>query len=131
VYCMPFFINPTAATKTGCERKDIELLLRLIRYAYPHTASHIRPLVEVRHAWYAEHQDSLGSFSEFRFIEGMTPQRKDNPNQPSLDNLPLEKQYDVPRDLPDDLKDKAINFKDLCVNLPDWCAKESNESSRS
>lgn len=57
VYCLPFLINSTAATKTGCTRQDIELLLRLIRYAYPHTASHIRPLVEVRHAWYAEHKD--------------------------------------------------------------------------
>jgi len=72
VYCMPFFINPTAATKTGCTRRDIDLLLKLIPYAYPHTASHIRPLVEVRHAWYAEHKAPLGSFSEFRFIEAMT-----------------------------------------------------------
>jgi hypothetical protein len=33
VYCMPLFINPTAATKTGCTRQDIELLLKLIPYA--------------------------------------------------------------------------------------------------
>jgi hypothetical protein len=48
-------------------------LLKLIRYAYPHTKSDIRPLVEVRHAWYAEHEDALGSFSEFEFLEGLTP----------------------------------------------------------
>ena len=68
VYCMPFFINPTAATKTGCTRQDIELLLKLIPYAYPHTASHIRPLVEVRHAWYVEHKTSLGQVSPPRDV---------------------------------------------------------------
>jgi Cas7 group CRISPR-associated protein Csh2 len=131
VYCLPFFINPTAATKTGCTIQDIELLLRLIRYAYPHTASHIRPLVEVRHAWYAEHSDPLGSFSEFCFIEAMTPKRKGNPEKPSLDNLPLEEQYQVPKDVPDDLKEKITNFCDLTLSLPDWCPKENNGSSRS
>ncbi len=63
VYGMPFFINPTGAQGkrgTGCTLLDIALLLKLIRYAYPHTKSDIRPLVEVRHAWYAEHEDDLG-----------------------------------------------------------------------
>jgi CRISPR-associated protein Csd2 len=131
VYCLPFFINPTAATKTGCARQDIELLLRLIRYAYPHTASHIRPLVEVRHAWYAEHKDPLGSFSEFGFIEAMTPKRKGNPEHPSLDNLSLKEQYEVAKEAPDDLKEKITNFCDLTLSLPDWCPKENNGSSRS
>lgn len=127
VYCMPFFINPTAATKTGCTKQDIELLLRLIRYAYPHTASHIRPLVEVRHAWYAEHKDPLGSFSEFRFIEAMTPTKRQDSEKPSISWA----DYDVPTDLAGDLKGKAHNFYDLCINLPDWCAEEDNGTSRS
>lgn len=55
VYCMPFFLNPTAATASGCKGRDIDLLLALIRLAYPHTASAIRPSVAVRHAWYGEH----------------------------------------------------------------------------
>ena len=130
VYCMPFFINPTAATKTGCTRQDIELLLKLIPHAYPHTASHIRPLVEVRHAWYAEHKDPLGSFSEFLFIEEMTPKRKNNPNQSSSDSLPLKEQYEVPQKLPEDLEDKTVNFCDLCVTLPDWCREKNNDSTR-
>jgi CRISPR/Cas system type I-B associated protein Csh2 (Cas7 group RAMP superfamily) len=129
VYCMPFFINPTAATKTGCTRQDIELLLKLIPYAYPHTASHIRPLVEVRHAWYAEHNKPLGSFSEFRFIEAMTPTKKQQPEKPSTSWL--ESEYDVPTGLPEDIKAKAHNFHDLCISLPDWCSEESNGSSRS
>lgn len=127
VYCMPFFINPTAATKTGCTQQDIELLLRLIRYAYPHTASHIRPLVEVRHAWYAEHEDSLGSFSEFRFIEAMTPTKKQDPEKPSTSWA----DYEVPTDMSGDLKEKARNFCDLCADLPDWCTEGNNGSSRS
>lgn len=127
VYCLPFFINPTAATKTGCAKQDIELLLRLIRYAYPHTASHIRPLVEVRHAWYAEHKEPLGSFSEFRFIEAMTPIKKQDPEKPSTSWA----DYEVPTDMSGDLKEKARNFRDLCADLPDWCTEGNNGSSRS
>lgn len=123
VYCMPFFINPTAALKTGCEQRDIALLLKLVRYAYPHTKSAIRPFVEVRHAWYAEHKDGLGSFSEFGFIEAMTPKRKGDPEKPSSDSVALEEQYDIPSSLSDDLKDKAGFFCDLCETLPDWCAR--------
>lgn len=121
LYCMPFFVNPTAALKTGCQLRDLGLLLKLIRHAYPHTRSDIRPFVEVRHAWYAEHKDRLGSFSEFRFIEAMTPRRKGNTETQSTDVLPLDQQYDVPRTLPDDIKDNVVNFRDLVKSLPDWC----------
>jgi CRISPR-associated protein Csd2 len=120
VYCMPFFINPTAATKTGCTKQDIELLLRLIRYAYPHTASHIRPLVEVRHAWYAEHEEPLGSFSEFRFIEAMTPTKRQDSEKPSISWA----DYEVPENLSKEFTGKTLNFCDLCSSLPDWCTKE-------
>jgi Cas7 group CRISPR-associated protein Csh2 len=122
LYCMPFFVNPTAALKSGCQRRDIALLLKLIRHAYPHTKSDIRPFVDVRHAWYAEHKDPLCSFSEFRFIEEMTPRRKGDPETPSSDVVSLEDQYDVPRTLPEDLTEKASNFCDLVETLPDWCS---------
>ena len=127
---MPFFVNPTAAGKTGCTAPcDIALLLSLIRYAYPHTRSAIRPFVEVRHAWYGEHKASLGSFSEFKFIEAMTPKRRGNAESPSVDTMPLEEQYDVPKELPKDLKDKVENFRDLCVQLPPWCKESGNGSA--
>lgn len=116
VYCMPFFINPTAATKTSCTRQDIGLLLKLISPAYPHTASHARPFVEVRHAWYGEHKNPLSSFSEFRFVEAMTPTKKQDPEKPSQSWS----DYDIPSSLPDDLKDRVANFCDLCVSLPSW-----------
>ncbi|MDD5502833.1 MAG: type I CRISPR-associated protein Cas7 [Candidatus Thermoplasmatota archaeon] len=119
VYCMPFSVNQTASLEkhgTGCRKKDIDLLLKLIPYAYPHTRSHIRPFVEVRHAWYAEHLDALGSFSEFAFIEAMTPKRKGNSENPSVANISLEDQYEVPKekDIPDNLKKKVKSFSDLC-----------------
>jgi len=121
LYCMPFFINPTAALKTGCQPRDVALLLKLIPYAYPHTKSAIRPFVEVRYAWYAEHLNPLGSFSEFSFIEAMTPKRKGDPEEPSSDKLSLAEQYDVPKALPEDLRGKAQLY-DLCEDhLPDWC----------
>lgn len=34
VYCMPFFVNPNYAHKTGCTAEDIELLKLLIPHAY-------------------------------------------------------------------------------------------------
>ncbi|MDM7999335.1 MAG: type I CRISPR-associated protein Cas7 [Dehalococcoidia bacterium] len=131
VYAMPFFINPTGADGkrgTGCTARDIALLLNLIRYAYPHTKSDIRPLVEVHHAWYAEHEDELGSFSEFEFIKKLTPKRKGgDPEKPSVSGMPLEQQYDIPTALPRDgdypfrggLKNDKLY--DLCIELPEWC----------
>jgi CRISPR-associated protein Csd2 len=129
VYGMPLFINPTGAQGkrgTGCTSVDIALLLDLVRYAYPHTKSDIRPLVEIRHAWYAEHEDDLGSFSEFEFIEKLTPSRKkENREMPSLSGIPLNDQYDVPDKMPDDFRGKLKNDElyDLCVELPEWCTK--------
>lgn len=137
VYTMPFFVNPTGAKGkrgTGCTAVDIALLFNLIRYAYPHTKSDIRPLVEVRHAWYAEHEDELGSFSEFEFIEKLTPKRlgesKDNP---SVSGVPLLDQYYIPAKLDADentpfrgkLKDNRLY--DLCIELPPWCKKFNEE----
>jgi CRISPR-associated protein Csd2 len=78
VYAMPFLINPTAAAKSGCTSDDIELLCRLIPYAYAHNASRIRPLVEVRHAWYFEHANQLGSASDFAILDALTPKKNDS-----------------------------------------------------
>jgi len=126
VYSMPFYINPTGAQgkrSTGCTQLDIAVLLQLIRYAYPHTKSDIRSLVEVRHAWYAEHEDGLGSFSEFEFFEKLTPQKKADKEKPSVSGITLEEQYEVSKQLSKDFKDKLKGNKmyDLCSELPDWC----------
>lgn len=76
VYAMPFFVNPTAAVKSGCTQRDIELMLRLIPYAYSHTASYIRPAVEIRYGWYIEHKSALGSCSDFALIAALTPTKE-------------------------------------------------------
>lgn len=82
VYAMPFMINPTAALKSKCTPEDIELLCRLIPYAYTHNASRVRPFVEVRHAWYFQHKSRLGSASDFAIIDSMTP-TKEKTDEPS------------------------------------------------
>ncbi|MDZ4042762.1 MAG: type I CRISPR-associated protein Cas7 [Eubacteriales bacterium] len=109
VYSLPFFINPTAAVKSACTKQDIALLLKLIPYAYPHTASYLRPFVNVRHAWYVEHMSPLGSFSDFQLITALTPKKKGDPSHPSR----IWEDYEVPAGLPKELKNKVHSFKDL------------------
>jgi len=108
VYWMPFFINPSMAHKSGCTKRDIELLKALIPYAYPHNRSAIRPFVDVRQAWYCEHQNPLGSCSDFALIEALNPRREKNADQPST----AWSDYIVAQGLPAELKDKVS-----CLNL--------------
>ncbi len=110
VYVMPFFINPSLAWKSGCKPCDIELLKRLIPYAFDHTRSAIRPDVRIRHAWWMEHKDPLGSCPDFLLIDALTPKRKgDDPMAPSESWV----DYDVPEKLPDELEIKLPPCKDL------------------
>ena len=110
VYVMPFYINPSLAHKSGCKPCDVELLKRLLPYAYDHTRSAIRPDVRIRHAWWMEHKDALGSCPDYLLIDTLTPKRKgDDPMEPSSSWL---KDYDVPTELPDSLKGK-VDCKDL------------------
>lgn len=109
VYCMPFYVNPSHAHKSGCTQKDVDLMKALIPYAYDHTRSAIRPDVRIRHAWYMEHQNSLGSCADWKLIDALTPKRKgSDPMQPSTSWS----DYIVPVDLLDDLKGK-VSFADL------------------
>lgn len=78
LYAMPFFVNATAAQKTRCKKKDIELLLRLIPHAYKETASYIRSQVDIRYAFYVEHNRARGTFNDFKIIEALTPVRVEN-----------------------------------------------------
>jgi len=113
VYCMPFYINPSHAHKSGCTQKDVDLLQALIPYAYDHTRSAIRPDVRIRHAWYMEHQNSLGSCADWRLIDALTPKRTgDDPMQPSTSWS----DYVVPVGLPPALKEK-ISCVDLMENI--------------
>ncbi len=108
VYCMPFFVNPSAATKTGCTRRDIDLMLQLLPYAYPHSRSYVRPSVEVRHAWYVEHRSSIGSCSDFALLEALAP-RKTTPLEKASESWA---DYEVPTQLPKELAGKVAGLVD-------------------
>lgn len=114
VYVMPFLINPTAALKSGCTAKDIELLLRLIPYAYAHNPSRVRPFVEVRHAWYFQHSNNLGSASDFAIIDALTPS-KDDPSVPSTSWA------DYKYDGETKLKEAKAQFRDRFQHFGDLC----------
>ncbi|MDO4581203.1 MAG: type I CRISPR-associated protein Cas7 [Bacillota bacterium] len=83
VYCMPFFINPNFAQKTGCTAEDIELLKLLIPKAYDLNRSAIRPDIRIRHAWYIEHKNTLGSCPDYMLLDALTPVRNGNAGDPS------------------------------------------------
>jgi Cas7 group CRISPR-associated protein Csh2 len=112
LYVMPFFINASAAKKSGCTAQDIDVMKFLIPYAYAHTASVARPQVEIVHAWYAEHQNPLGSCPDPLLLAALKPRRKgDDPEAASKDLG----DYDVPQGLPDDLRARLASFEDLCA----------------
>ena len=109
VYVMPFYINPSFAQKSGCKPCDVELLKRLIPYAYDHTRSAIRPDVRIRHAWWMEHANALGSCPDYLLVEALTPRRKDDD---SLAPSTSWKDYEVPATLPQELQ-KKVKCDDL------------------
>lgn len=113
VYCMPFFVNPTAAVKSGCTRRDIDVMLAAIPYAYTHTASYIRSFVEIRKAWYMEHTSPLGSCSDFALIEALTPRKAGDAEKASLSW----EDYEVPSSLPQELLDRLGSCRDLMADL--------------
>ena len=116
LYTMPFFVNPSAAHKSGCDGRDIDVLKFLIPHAYAHTASGIRPEVHILHAWYAEHKNPLGSRPDPLIVAALKPKRKQgfDPNKPSLGI----DEYDIPTALPEELRARLASFEDLC--LKEW-----------
>lgn len=115
IYVMPFFVNPSAAAKTGCTGEDIALMLELIRYAYPHTRSHARPAVDLVKAWYVEHADKLGSCSDFTILDALAPNKLGDAESPSKSLV----DYAIPADLPDELKNKKDRDGQPALNLID------------
>lgn len=119
LYAMPFFINATAAQKTRCTKKDIDLLLRLIPHAYKETASYIRPQVDIRHAFYVEHNRARGTYNDFRIIEALTPTRIANKEGPvaswkDYDEAALKRSIE---ELNEKLSGKTAPVVDLVENL--------------
>jgi Cas7 group CRISPR-associated protein Csh2 len=115
VYCMPFFVNPTAATKSGCTAPDVELMLRLIPFAYDHSRSYVRPSVAIRHAWYVEHKSPLGSCSDFALLDALRPRKSAEPDRPST----AWADYEVPTSLAGDLVERVGPLRDLVAEAYD------------
>jgi CRISPR-associated protein Csd2 len=109
VYVMPFFVNPNFAEKSGCTVDDIELLKRLIPYAYDLNRSAIRPDVRLRHAWYIEHKNSLGSCPDYLLFEALTPKRIGGAAAASVSWADYEDQTILPGEL--------LSRIDSCIDL--------------
>lgn len=112
VYCMPFFVNPNYAGKSGCTADDIELLKLLIPHAYEQNRSAIRPDVRIRHAWYIEHKNILGSCPEYLLLEALTPVKRENAGEPS-DSW---SDYEDRKALPQELLERVESCVDL-INI--------------
>lgn len=126
VYAMPFFVNPSTGRKSGCTKEDIELMLRLIPLAYPHTASAIRPDVNVRVAHYIEHKSALGSFQDCAMIDALMPTPRVTRDD-SVKDL-LTRNYDVPKweGLDEKLRSCAANYRELVSEfLEKSCASKT------
>lgn len=109
VYCMPFFVNPNYAHKSGCTADDIELLKLLIPHAYEMNRSAIRPDVRIRHAWYIEHKNMLGSCPEHLLFEALTPEKLGGQNEPST----MWSDYQDKTALPEELRSRVESCIDL------------------
>ena len=86
IYTVPFFVNPTQAHKTMCTGEDVKILLRLLKHCYRDNPSTGRTQVEIVHAHAVQHNDLLGSFSDFALLDALAPKRipegdKDKPSE--------------------------------------------------
>jgi CRISPR-associated protein Csd2 len=82
IYCIPIYVNPSIALKTGATKEDLDLFKFILPFVYQHTASAIRPQISILHAWFAEHKNTLGSCPEHLFINALTPQVKADVSKP-------------------------------------------------
>jgi Cas7 group CRISPR-associated protein Csh2 len=83
LYAVPFFVNPNQAHKTGCTKRDVDLMLQLLKHTYADTRSVVRTMVEVVHAHTLTHKSRAGSVSDFAFIDALMPKKIANPEKPS------------------------------------------------
>lgn len=112
VYCMPFFVNPNFARKSGCTAEDIEMMKLLIPKAYDLNRSAIRSDVRIRHAWYMEHLNALSSCPDYMLLEALTPKRIANTADPSVSWADYEDRIA----LPEELKQKISSITDLMLS---------------
>jgi CRISPR-associated protein Csd2 len=113
VYVMPFYVNASAARKSGCTKTDIEVLQAVLPFAYSQTASYIRNTVEIRHAWYVEHKSPLGSIGDFAIVDSLRPTKNTDPDIPSASW----RDYSVPTELPNQISGRVSGLRDLMAEV--------------
>ncbi|WP_230660572.1 type I CRISPR-associated protein Cas7 [Psychrobacter sp. I-STPA10] len=114
IYCIPFYINPSVALKTGATQEDVDLFQFVTPHIYAHTTSAIRPNIDILHAWCAEHKSPLGSCPEHLLMSALKPRLKEGVSNPtSLDD------YIIPNlDSLGDLAERFNKIEDL--TLKSW-----------
>ena len=114
LYTIPFFVNPSAAHKSGCDSQDIDVLRFLIPHAYAQTASGIRPEVHIVHTCY----DSRNPLVPARplILAALKPKRKAG-FDPETASLNIDEDH-IPTDPSEDIRARLAAFEDLC--LKDW-----------
>jgi hypothetical protein len=60
-------------------------MLHLLKHAYSGTRSVVRSMVEVVHAHTLTHKSRAGSFSDFAFIDALTPRKLEKPSESLAD----------------------------------------------
>lgn len=114
IYCIPFYINPSVAIKTGATQEDVDLFQFITPHIYAHTTSAIRPNIDIIHAWCAEHKSPLGSCPEHLLMSALKPKLKEGVTNPSS----LE-DYIIPT--LDDLGDLQQRFESIeDLTLKQW-----------
>lgn len=88
---------------------DIYHLYDLYHFMFDLTRSNIRPDVRLRHAWYMEHKNKLGSCPDYLLIDALTPKRIENAEEPSASW----QDYQDVVDLPEELKQRLASVRDL------------------
>lgn len=110
VYYAPFFVNPSAACKSGCQESDIALAYRLIPFMFDHTRSVIRSQVGILQAHLIIHKSPLGSFNDFSMIDALKPRLKEGVTKAtSIEDYIIQQWEDVP----EVLRGRAEEHKDL------------------
>ena len=84
LYVARVVVNPHHAQASMTTEEDIEVFKKTAKFAYTAGTSTVRPggSINCLHFWWADHDNSLGSFNEFAFWDKLTPKAK-NPDEPS------------------------------------------------
>ena len=85
LFTMRFGVNPHVAHHTNTTAEDIEVLKKVMPYMFQLTASAARPAGSITpvHLWWADHENSIGSFNEYEFYRQLTPHKKAEAESPS------------------------------------------------